>query len=60
MISAPRMMAVVPEPGTPSASIGTMAPAAAALLDASGPGDALDGALAELVRDASTTFFSTM
>ncbi len=37
MISAPSMIAVVPEPGMPSANIGTIAPLAAALLAASGP-----------------------
>ena len=36
MISAPSMTAVVPEPGMPSANIGTIAPVAAALLAASG------------------------
>ena len=34
--SAPRRIAVVPEPGMPSVSIGTIAPPAAALLAASG------------------------
>ena len=59
MISAPRMIAVVPEPGTPSESIGTIAPAAAALLADSG---AATPSIAPLPkRDGSfATFFSTM
>lgn len=36
IISAPIMMAVAPEPGTPKVSIGTMAPMEAALLAHSG------------------------
>ncbi|MNC90507.1 hypothetical protein D3C83_66130 [compost metagenome] len=36
MMSAPSMTAVVPEPGMPRANMGTMAPADAALLAASG------------------------
>ena len=37
MISAPSIRAVVPEPGMPSANIGTMLPDTAELLAASGP-----------------------
>ena len=59
MIRAPRITAVVPEPGTPSDSIGTMAPAAAALLEASGP--ATPSMAPRPKRDGSrATFFSTI
>ena len=52
------MTAVVAEPGMPSVSIGTMAPAEAALLADSGAGHALDGAVAELLG-VRETFFSS-
>jgi hypothetical protein len=59
IMRAPRITAVVPEPGTPSESIGTMAPAAAALFDASGP--ATPSIAPRPNRDGSrASFFSTM
>ena len=44
-------MAAVADVGSPSVSSGTSTPAAAALLAASGPGDAFDRAVAELAPD---------
>ena len=41
-LAAPRMIAVVAEPGMPSVSIGTMAPATAALFADPWPGNGLD------------------
>ena len=59
MMSAPSMIAVVPEPGTPSANIGTIAPAAAALFADSGPATPSIAPLPK--RDGSfASFFSTM
>src|SRR5690348_11686944 len=59
MINAPSITAVVFEPGTPRANIGTIAPADAALLDDSGPATPSMAPLPK--RDGSfATFFSTM
>src|SRR5215213_4699180 len=59
MISAPSITAVVLEPGTPSANIGTIAPAEAALLDDSGPATPSIAPLPK--REGSlATFFSTI
>ena len=59
MISAPSMTAVVFEPGTPSANIGTIAPAEAALFADSGPATPSIAPLPK--RDGSfATFFSAM
>ena len=44
-----RMTAAVADVGSPIVSSGTSTPAAAALLAASGPGDALDRAVPELL-----------
>ena len=59
MLSAPSITAVVPDPGTPRLSIGTIAPAAAAVLDASGPATPSIAPLPK--REGSlATFFSTI
>ena len=59
MISAASITAVVFEPGTPSANIGTIAPAEAALLADSGPATPSIAPLPK--RDGSfASFFSAM
>ena len=59
MVIAPTISAITAFSGMPSVSSGMNEVCAPALLADSGPGDALDRALAELRRDPCATFFSS-